>query len=120
MDWSGSSLRGERPATNRLSHDMAFFYKKWKYFLSTASRFPEKNIALLESSQTSLVCPSGKSNIKWQWVWSTGGMILTGETEVLQQKSVPMPLFHHKAHTKWPGIEIGPPRRDAGNQLPEP
>jgi hypothetical protein len=28
MDWSGSSLRGERPATNRLSHDMAFFYKK--------------------------------------------------------------------------------------------
>ena len=33
------------------------------------------------------------------WVWSNGGMVLTGETEVLGEKPVPVPLVHPRSHT---------------------
>jgi hypothetical protein len=33
---------------------------------------------LFEGSQASHICPSDKST-KWRWMWSNGGMILTGK-----------------------------------------
>ena len=36
---------------------------------------------------------------------STGGTIETGATETQGEKSVSLPLVHHKSHTNWPGIE---------------
>jgi hypothetical protein len=37
-------------------------------------------------------------------------MILTGQTKVLADKSVPMSLIHHKSHMEYPDTEPGPPR----------
>jgi len=31
-------------------------------------------------------------------------MILTGETKILAEESVSMPLFHHKSHMDWPAM----------------
>jgi hypothetical protein len=39
------------------------------------------------------------------WIWSHGGMILTGETEEIGEKPVPVPPFHHKPHMDWDGRE---------------
>jgi hypothetical protein len=33
---------------------------------------------------------------------------LAEETEVLGEKPAPVPLFHHKSHMIWPGMEPGP------------
>ena len=38
-------------------------------------------------------CPSAKSNMQMKIVWSIGGMILTGETEVLGEQSGYGPLL---------------------------
>jgi hypothetical protein len=38
-----------------------------------------------------------------EWVWSVGGMILTGETEVLGEKPVQVPLIHRSP--EWTGEE---------------
>jgi hypothetical protein len=48
----------------------------------------------------------------YEWVWSIGGMILTGEIWSTGDKSVPVPLVHHKSHMDWSGIE---PRYDLWN-----
>ena len=37
-------------------------------------------------------------------------MMLTGETEVLAEKSVPVPFVYNKVHTDWPGIKPVPSR----------
>jgi hypothetical protein len=43
-------------------------------------------------------------------VWSIGGMILTGETEVLGEKNLSeCHIVDHKSHMYWSGIEPGPP-----------
>jgi len=63
--------------------------------------------------------PLVRATCRWRWVRSIGGMILTGETEVLGEKSGPEQL-HHKSHMAWPGIEHGPPRWEAGDWPPEP
>jgi hypothetical protein len=47
----------------------------------------EKVSLFFESSQASPACPSDESSITVnERVWSIGGMILTGETEVLGEK----------------------------------
>ena len=52
-----------------------------------------------------------------EWVWSIGGMILTGETEVLGEKRIKGPFCPPQIHMDWPGSERGPLRRDAGDHL---
>jgi hypothetical protein len=81
-----------------------------------------------------------------EWVWSVGGKILTGETEVLGEKytasvvdewmsvehwwndidrenwstertRVKVPFSPPQIHMDWSGIEYGPLRRDAGDHL---
>jgi hypothetical protein len=56
-------------------------FKKVKVFSIHCSRF-SKEQCLLEGFQTSLVCPSAKSNTCFKRAWSVVGVILTGETEV--------------------------------------
>ena len=45
---------------------------------------------------------------RWRWVWSAGGMELTGETEVLGEKTVLMPLVQINLRLYWPGSNPGP------------
>jgi hypothetical protein len=45
-----------------------------------------KSTALFKGSQALPVCLSDKNSIKMKTVWSNGGMILTGETEVMGEK----------------------------------
>ena len=43
-----------------------------------------------------------------EWVWSIGGMVLTGEN--LSGTNLPQCyFFQHKSHMDWQGIEPGPP-----------
>jgi len=42
--------------------------------------------AMFQGSKTSPTCPSEKSGIKRKILWSTGGMILTGDTKALGKK----------------------------------
>jgi hypothetical protein len=46
------------------------------------------------------------------WLWSTGGMILTRENRMTQEKKNPVPpqchFVHHKSQMDWPGMELGP------------
>jgi hypothetical protein len=48
---------------------------------------------------------------------SHGGMILTGETEELGEKLVPVPLYH-KSHMDWPGPEPRPLRWEVADWPP--
>ena len=45
-----------------------------------------------------------------EWVWSTGGMIVTGETEVLGKNLYQYHSVRHKFHVKWHGIDPWSPR----------
>ena len=49
-------------------------------FIQLAVCLFRKEHCLLESSQASHVCPSRTSDCKWRWMWSIGGVILTGKT----------------------------------------
>jgi hypothetical protein len=33
-----------------------------------------------------------------------------GKTEILEEKPVPLPVFHHKSKKDWSGIEPEPPQ----------
>jgi hypothetical protein len=46
----------------------------------------------------------------WEWIWSSGGMILTGKTEGLGGNTCPTDIFHRKSHMGWAGRKLGPPR----------
>jgi len=61
--------------------------------------YVRKSTALLEVFQVLPVCLN--------WVWSIGGMIPTGETEVL---GITKPVLVLLCHTDWPGTEAGSPR----------
>ena len=52
-------------------------------FLSNALQFSKE---LLEWYKTSPLVLLVRATCRWRWVWSNGGMILTGETEVLGEK----------------------------------
>jgi len=39
------------------------------------------------------------------WVWSIGGLILKGKTEVFGENAAPLSLCHHKFHMDCHGIE---------------
>jgi hypothetical protein len=45
-----------------------------------------------------------------QLIWSTGGKILTGETEVFGESPLQCHFVEHKSHTDWSGIETEPPQ----------
>ena len=45
-----------------------------------------------------------------KWVWSNGGMILTGENRSTQKILFQCHFVHHKYHMEWPENEPGPPR----------
>jgi len=53
-------------------------------------------------------------------VWSIGGTIVTGETEVLGEKSALVPFVLHKFPMDWPYIEPGPPWSEGGDLPPQP
>jgi len=41
-------------------------------------------------------------------MWDTGGMILGGETDVPEKKTLPQcHFYHHKYELDWPDIELG-------------
>ena len=43
-----------------------------------------------------------RAKCRRRWLWSVGGMVLTGETGALEEK-----LVHHKPHKNWPEFEPG-------------
>jgi hypothetical protein len=51
-----------------------------------------------------------KQSVEWE---------LAGETEVLGENLPQCPLVHHKFHMTLPGLELGPPSWEAGDQRPE-
>ena len=67
-------------------------------FLFYDPRFSKEH-CLLEGSQTSPVCVSGKSI-----VWSIGGMILTGENRSTQRKTCPTATYPIQTSMDRPGI----------------
>ena len=60
------------------------FRTKWKYFLPNALRFPKDNFSWKAPRIRPFVLI--KAACRLSWVWNIGGMILTGETEVLGEK----------------------------------
>jgi hypothetical protein len=50
-----------------------------------------------------------RATCRWRWVWSIGGMILTGEKQRTGKKNLFVCL------PEWAGIEPGPRRWQAGN-----
>jgi len=53
-----------------------------------------------------------------EWVWSNGGMVLTGEIEVLEGNACSSATVHHQLYVEWPGIEHGsPPSMPATDRL---
>jgi hypothetical protein len=62
-----------------------------------------KGTALFDGSQASPACPSDKILLRCRWVFSIGGVILTGETEVLGEWPVPVPLCPRHI---WPGLTL--------------
>jgi hypothetical protein len=67
-------------------------------FLSYDPRFPKEH-CLLEGSQASPVCVSGKSI-----VWSIGAMMLTGENQSTQRKTCPTATCPIQTSMDRPGI----------------
>jgi len=51
-----------------------------------------KNIAFVKVPKLRQFVLITKATCSWRWVWSVGGMVLTGETDVLAEKPVPVPL----------------------------
>lgn len=45
-----------------------------------------------------------------QRVWSIDSVILPGETEVLGESPIPLPLVHHSSYLDCPGNELGSDR----------
>jgi len=58
-------------------------------------------------SQASPVCPSGKAACRWRWLWSVGGMILTGENGSTREKPVPLPLCYPQVSHRLPDLSHG-------------
>ena len=48
-----------------------------------------------------------------EYVWSNVGMIFTGETEVLVDRSVPALFVHKQPYSDWSGSETDPKRRES-------
>jgi len=53
----------------------------------------QKSIAFYEGSSPLPVSSFDKSGVRSEVICSTGGMILKGKNEVLEEKPVPWPLF---------------------------
>jgi len=51
-----------------------------------------------------------RATCRWRWVWSIGGMLLTGENCRTGEKPVPVPLCAPQISQGLTGIEPGPPR----------
>jgi hypothetical protein len=51
-----------------------------------------------------------------EWIWSNGGMILTGNGNgnTRGKKQSPCHYVHNEYKTDWSGIEIGPPLSEDG------
>jgi len=59
--------------------------------------------------------------LRWKWVWNIGGMMLTGESELLGERHLSQRLsVRRKSHMGWPGIDPGPLRWEAGVWPPKP
>jgi hypothetical protein len=43
------------------------------------------------------------------WMWSIGGMIMTGEKHNRERNLSQCHFIHQKSHIDWPGIEPWPP-----------
>jgi len=63
-----------------------------------------------------------RETCRWRWVWSIGGMVLTGEKGVMGKRNLSQCHFvHQKYLMDWPRIETGPPRwQDGEERLTEP
>ena len=95
--------------------------KKVKAFFCPTLPDIRKSIAFWKGSMFRLFFLLVRATCWWRWVWSNGGMILTGEKRSTQEKSVSQCHFvHHKSHTNWPEIETGPRRWQAGDWQSEP
>jgi hypothetical protein len=58
------------------------------------------------------VCTGPMSNPQmiYQWTWSSGWMILTGEARSTRGRTLSQcHSVHHKTHINWPGVQPGPP-----------
>jgi len=53
--------------------------------------------------------------VKYEFVWSTDGMILTGEHRSDRRKTCPCHFVHNGIQTNWPGNEPGSRGWNAGN-----
>jgi hypothetical protein len=53
-----------------------------------------------------------------EWLRSIGGILLTRETDVLGEKSVPVTLSPQHTHMQKPGLESRLPKRETGIYKP--
>ena len=68
------------------------------------------SFAFFEYSQAAPTCPSDKSSVKMNWVWSTSGMILAGEECGTVTKTCPIAtLLRHQSNMHRAEIQPGPP-----------
>jgi hypothetical protein len=84
----------------RLSHNVKL---ETLFYLSTSFAFSEH-------SQAAPACPSDKSSVKMNWVWSASGMILAGEGSSTVTKTCPSATFlRRQSDMHRAGIQPGPP-----------
>jgi hypothetical protein len=48
-------------------------------------------------------------------VWSFDGMTATGRLKYSEKDLAQFHFIHHKSHMDGPGIDVGPPRLEAGD-----
>jgi hypothetical protein len=54
-----------------------------------------------------------------EWMWSSDGVVLTGESQKSEKNLSQWQLVHHKSCMNCPGRESGPPRWEVGDWRPE-
>ena len=98
--WCWTSVTASRYATvwtvicEELSRVTAYPFtceKQWNCFSIRSSQISEKALLLWRS-------PGSARLSFWGWVWSIGGMILTGEKRSTGEKPVPVPFGPHKSY----------------------
>lgn len=66
---------------------------------------------------SSVSCSVHMRSVIYEWIWNTCGIILTGEKYKNVEKTLSQCCFaHYKFQMKWPGIELGSQRWEAGGR----